>query len=111
MMNFIRQNKIVVIGLAVVLLSVGYYLFAMQDTSMPLSTVETTESPVTQELLATLANLRKIELNKSIFTDPVFVSLSDFGVVIPKEPTGRRNPFMPFTSVSQQNSSLKVVPH
>lgn len=110
-MNFIFQNKILAAGVLVILLSLGYYLFFMQDSSAPLTTVETTESPVTQELLATLANLRKIELNKSIFTDPVFVSLNDFGVVIPKEPIGRRNPFLPFTGVSQPNTSLKVVPH
>lgn len=83
----------------------------MQNSSEPLTTIETVESPVTQELLATLANLRKIELNKSIFTDPVFISLNDFGVVIPKEPLGRRNPFLPAAGASQPNTSLKVVPH
>jgi hypothetical protein len=110
MMNFIFQNKILAAGVLALLFGFGYYLFFMQDSSAPLTTVET-ESPVTQELLTTLANLRKIELNKSIFTDPVFVSLNDFGVVIPKEPIGRRNPFLPFTGVSQPNTSLKVVPH
>lgn len=54
-----------------------------------------TTSPVSQEILATLGNLRTIKLDNSIFSDPLFISLSDFGVNIPPAAAGRRNPFAP----------------
>jgi hypothetical protein len=48
--------------------------------------------------LVTLSNLRTIELDESIFQEPIFMSLSDFGVVIPPEAIGRRNPFAPISA-------------
>ncbi len=52
-------------------------------------------SPISQELLITLTTLNIITLDDSVFKDPAFISLSDFGVQIPTEPVGRRNPFAP----------------
>lgn len=48
-----------------------------------------------QTLLVTLAGLNTIHLDGDIFTDPVFISLTDFGVIITPQPAGRRNPFLP----------------
>ena len=42
-----------------------------------------------------IGNLRTIDLDNSLFKDPLFVSLSDFGVTIPPAAAGRRNPFAP----------------
>jgi hypothetical protein len=53
-------------------------------------------SRISRDLIVTLSNLNTIRLDDSIFTDPVFLSLSDFGVQIPLQPVGRRNPFAPF---------------
>lgn len=54
------------------------------------------DAVVGQDLLAALALLKTIQLDTSIFTDPIFKSLSDWGKAIPKQPVGRRNPFAPF---------------
>ena len=43
----------------------------------------------------TLQSIHSIKLDNSIFTDPVFVSLTDFGVTIPPENVGRPDPFVP----------------
>lgn len=48
-----------------------------------------------EDLLTALALLKTISLDTSVFTDPVFLSLSDWGKAIPPQPAGRRNPFAP----------------
>lgn len=47
------------------------------------------------DLLAALALLRTIQLDTSVFTDPIFKNLSDWGKKIAPQPAGRRNPFAP----------------
>lgn len=108
-MQFFKQNKLL-IGVAIVgLLGALYYFVFMGSTAAPVftETEVSDDTGVTQELLVTLSNLRSVELNGSIFTDPVFMSLTDFGVVIPQEPVGRRNPFMPYAGGGQTTSSIK----
>lgn len=99
MLAFITKNKVLVLGLGVVVLAMLYYLFFLsKPASAPLSTTADNESPVTRNLLVTLSNLHTIRLNGAIFADPVFVSLADFGVVIPTQSVGRRNPFAPMSA-------------
>lgn len=52
------------------------------------------------ELLLLLVNLKSITLDDSIFSDPAFRSLIDFGQELTQEPTGRQNPFAPVGSDS-----------
>ena len=47
------------------------------------------------DLLAALALLRTIQLDTSVFANPIFKSLSDWGKKIAPQPAGRRNPFAP----------------
>lgn len=82
----------VVGGLVLVL---GYYIWSSQGSSPLLSSSDEGTSAVSQELLMTLGKLRTIKLDTNIFSDPAFVSLTDFGVTIPPEAAGRRNPFAP----------------
>ena len=93
-MKFIHENKkyILIIFLAVA----GFWLYStyFAGGSEELLT-EQTVSPISQDILAVLSSLNTIRLDNSIFTDPVFTSLSDFGVTIPPENVGRRNPFAP----------------
>lgn len=94
-MQFIKDNKKYI--LFIVLAALGYWAYTLYSGgSAPeelLSSGE--ESPISQDLLVTLSSLHTIRLDAGIFTDPVFVSLSDFGVQIPAEAVGRRNPFAP----------------
>ena len=95
MMQFLNANKMPIFGLAAAgLLLWGYFVFFGEESG-PLLSSGATPSPVSQELLVTLSNLRTISLDETIFADPVFQSLNDFGVVIPPELIGRRNPFAP----------------
>lgn len=90
----ILKNKYVLEGLAgFAVLCLGFYLWTTSGSTPLLS--ESQASPVSQELIATLGKLHTITLDQTVFSDPVFVSLNDFGVTIPPEATGRRNPFAP----------------
>ena len=84
----------VVIGVVVAALGLMYYFYS-RGSSGELLTAESQTSPVSQEILAILGNLRTIRLDNSVFADPLFLSLSDFGVTIPPAAAGRRNPFAP----------------
>ena len=96
-MQFLKDNKLLAFGGAAVLIAaLVYFMFFSGDA--PNEAVVTTQNEtdnVSRELIITLSNLNTIRLDGSIFTDPVFLSLSDFGVQIPLQPVGRRNPFAP----------------
>src|SRR5579859_7997317 len=104
MMNFLNKNKMFIgVGLVLILGAIYYFMNFSGGSSAPALT-QSSDSVVSQDLLATLQNLHTIKLDNSIFTDPVFVSLTDFGVTIPPEPVGRPNPFVPITVFSGQSS-------
>jgi len=94
MLALIKKNM-VIIGIVIAAAGVLYYFYSSDSGGALLTSSEGTDSPVSQEILATLGNLRTIRLDNSIFSDPLFMSLSDFGVTIPPAAAGRRNPFAP----------------
>ena len=94
MKHLLKDTKLF-IGIGVILALVfGYYYFFCCPSAAPNISTNTT-SPVSQDLLVTLQNLHTITLDSGVFSDPVFVSLSDFGTTIPPQQTGRTNPFAP----------------
>lgn len=76
----------------VVVAALLYYWYSSGST--PLLS-DSSNSPASVEILRALEGLHTVTLDSTVFEDPVFNSLSDFGVVIPPEPVGRRNPFAP----------------
>ena len=104
MIEFIKSNKLLVATIILVVTGlVSYKIFFLStDAAPPLSsaTVDAASSPVSQNLLAVLANLRTIHLDNSIFSSQSFVSLTDFGTEIAKEPSGRDNPFAPYIGIA-----------
>ncbi|MDP4020989.1 MAG: hypothetical protein Q8P58_03045 [Candidatus Adlerbacteria bacterium] len=96
MMQFIKENKLLTFGGVVVILAAFVYFMFLSGPSEEVTVVTQDEtSNVSRELIITLSNLNTIRLDDSIFKDPVFLSLSDFGVQIPLQNVGRRNPFAP----------------
>ncbi len=93
-MDFLKKNKTTIGGAAIIIVLAYVYFtyFSGSSTSAPLTTVDTA---VSGDLLVTLKSLGTIKLDSSIFSNPVFVSLSDFGSAIPPQDAGRRNPFAP----------------
>lgn len=107
--DYLDKKTLIVFGL-LILAALGYFFYSFsgerQDgthiTALPLSSLDTT---LGRELLAALAELKSTKLDTSIFDDPVFESLKDFGVVIAPLPVGRRNPFAPFEGEEKAQKS------
>lgn len=100
-MGFILQHKILM-GVGVVVIAGGIW-FGLSSSSapQPLLATDAQTTVADQELVATLLELRAVSLNGTIFSDPVFLSLKDFGKEIIPEPVGRPNPFAPLPGVVQ----------
>jgi hypothetical protein len=107
MKDFFNKNKMLLGGIVVAVILVWVYFTYFSGSSEALLSETQSASPVSQELLVTLSNLHTLRLDETIFQDPVFVSLSDFGVTIPPETVGRRNPFAPYVG-SVGTSSIKA---
>jgi hypothetical protein len=96
-MQFIKKNMTVIIGVLVAAAAFYVYYAYFSGGSQPLLS-QPTESPASQSLLLTLTSLQSIKLDPALFSDPVFQSLTDFGVTIPPEASGRPDPFAPVGS-------------
>ena len=94
-MDFLKKNKTAIGGGALVVALLYVYLTYFNGSSAPLTETTVDQAAVSGSLLITLNSLHTIRLDNTVFSDPVFASLSDFGVSIPAQDAGRRNPFAP----------------
>ena len=101
---FEHIDKKVALGFGgVVLLLLGIFFYSLSGTgsqnSGPVSVLS--ESPLDatlgRDLLSALVKLQSTKLDTTVFSDPVFSSLKDFGIEIAAQPVGRHNPFAAFT--------------
>lgn len=107
-MDFLKKNKAAIGGgVALVLLLYVYLNYFSGGADATLSESSVT-SPLSADILVTLQSIHSITLDNAIFSDPVFISLSDFGVTIPAENVGRRNPFAPFTAGKTSTTTVKL---
>lgn len=97
------NKRVVIIATIIFVVLIGgfiYYLVTNKSSdTVVLTRVDTSPLDATlgRELLSTLARLKSTTIDKSIFDDPVFATLQDFGVTIASQPVGRRNPFAPLS--------------
>lgn len=97
-MEIFKKYKNIIIVVVIVVVAAIAYTFFLDKTSDDLLTSEvkgTEELALESDLLTILINLRSIKLDDSIFSNPAFISLRDFGQDIVPEPVGRENPFAP----------------
>ncbi len=94
-MQFLKNNKMYIFGILFAVVGLWAYMtyFAGSGSDATLSSGAT--SPLSPDVLVVLSSLHTIKLDAAIFTDPLFLSLSDYGVAIPPQSAGRRNPFAP----------------
>lgn len=100
MIDMIKNNKIAVVAVAVVIAGLAWYgsgLGSGATDGAVLTSDNPTGAQAAQEraVLDALLQLRTIELRGDVFSDPAFLSLRDFRSEIVPEPVGRRNPFAP----------------
>ncbi len=109
MLDIFVQNKLATLGLVVIIAAVSWYGLsgsgsAPQD-ALVTETFSTPESEADRDLVATLLQLRAVNLDGAILDDPAFQSLKDFGSQIVSEPVGRENPFAPLTGTQSATTS------
>lgn len=106
MLDLLKKNKII-IGILIVIIA-AFAWFGLSDqqptTSLLSNESRSSNSAADQEILRVLLDMRSIRLDSSIFENPAFASLRDFGRDIVPEPVGRTNPFAPVGST--QTSSV-----
>jgi hypothetical protein len=89
------QNVITV----VVVLIVGFIAYTMfftdKEEGVLIEETVSENSAADQDLIALLSELKSIELDEAVFSDPTFMSLQDFSQELVPEPVGRVNPFAP----------------
>ncbi len=102
MMSFFTKfKKWIGIGIAVVIAFFVYsYFFTGSPEPVLSSESSTSTQSIDQDLINLLLTLNAIKLDDSIFSDPAFQSLQDFGKDLVPEPVGRPNPFAPLGSIS-----------
>ncbi len=95
-MSNLLKNLLIALGLAIILF-IGYITFVRDDGSdaMVSESLSPEVRQETQQLLSTLQELKSINVEGRIFSDPLFLSLRDFRVELGTEPEGRSNPFAP----------------
>ena len=97
-MSNLLKNLLIALGLAI-LLFVGYTVVFKEDESLTgiesSGTFSVEAELETQRLLATSNELKLLNIDGSLFSDPLFASLRDFRVELGTEPSGRPNPFSP----------------
>lgn len=111
-MSLVRNKYILLCVAGVVLAGVIWYSFMRDKTPAPLLQTEdlTEASNVDSDIVAILLQLRAVSLSGTIFGDPAFMSLQDFGSEIIPEPIGRANPFAPLTGTGTTTAPVAPAP-
>lgn len=105
-MEALKRYKNIFIGAAVLgLIALAYFtLFkgtGSDDTLLLVgAVVQSPEDILRNELLESLRELRVLNLDEKIFSDPIFNSLTDFTVELSPQPVGRDNPFLPLSGAA-----------
>ncbi len=106
-MPFNTRNIIIFLGLAAIFTSIYVFFIRgpVEDDANLVSSSSTTEgapgvsstggqNPIAENFLSLLLNIKNIQLDDSIFSDPAFLSLRDSSIeLIPDANAGRPNPF------------------
>ena len=97
-----KYKNLLVIAVIIIVTFVAYSMFfagkGIDTDILTSSSISGVQSSANNEILLFLINLKSIQLNDSLFQDPFFKQLKDFGRDLILEPTGRRNPFSPVDS-------------
>lgn len=110
MLSIFKSKLMLMIGIGGVVALIIWYGFLRSAPDASLLTTEElgqSTSAVDSDVVATLLTLRTVSLTGSIFQDPTFQRLMDFGSEIMPEPVGRPNPFAPISPVGGATSTRR----
>lgn len=93
MIGFLSRNILFIILSGVIIAGGVWYTLRGENPSPTIVTTQTEGGSAEKEVVDTLLALRAVTLSGTIFSDPAFQTLKDFGVQIVPETVGRENPF------------------
>ncbi len=107
-----RNQLLLFVFAGIAIAGVVWYSFLRDrgDTTLIQTTDFTEAGMADRDVVNTLLQLREVSLSGTIFQDPAFVSLQDFGRQIVPEPVGRQNPFAPLGAVVATSSGTTTRP-
>jgi len=112
MERFLTKKNIIVGVSVIVLLFLVFALFRPKsDAETPaiiMIEAGSVDLILGRELLKTLADLKSTNLDITFLSNPLFTGLHDFGVIIERQPVGRRNPFDAFEKTSSTKRPATV---
>jgi len=92
-----KTTIIVIIG--IIVLTFAYFFMkggsVVDDSALLQGDVSVISDNSGAQVLALLNQINAIEINSTIFDSPVYKTLRDFSVFIPRQNVGRPNPFEP----------------
>lgn len=89
----ILKNLVVLIGLVLVA-GLGYYLYTTKGSfGLDASTDNLQVEAESAELLRKIDSIKRINIERGVFSDPRFTNLRSFATPVPVYPVGRDNPF------------------
>lgn len=105
-----KKSLLLMLGVGVAIAGVVWFSF-MRDRT-PTALLQTEEigavNAIDSDVVPVLLQLRAVSLSGTIFTDPAFVQLRDFGSQITPEPVGRPNPFAPVQSATSTGTAPRT---
>jgi hypothetical protein len=113
LMEMLKKYKILLIVSGVI--AVGAIAFSQfsgsavpTESLLVANPVADPNERVREELLRLLSELRTLDFDDTIFSDPRFRSLTDFSQEIRPQPVGRKNPFLPIGADAVASEVTKV---
>lgn len=105
-----KYRKIIIFVLVVVLGFVIYTIFLKPQTEEALLKSSGPEEidVAGQEIIDTLSNIESIELDNSVFNDPLYLKLRDDSKEILDEDLRRENPFAPIEAQGDQDVDIDL---
>lgn len=91
----ILKNLFVILGLLLVA-GLGYYIYSSQGSLSPMTNDQDLNLEAeSADLIRKIDSIKRITIERSLFSDPRFTNLRSFATPVPVYPVGRDNPFRP----------------
>lgn len=98
------KKSIISIIVIICAVAIGYFFYTGNKAPAIDSLLQTQATPeanaASSRIMNLLNQISMLEIDKSIFSNAVYMSLVDYSVEIPSVPVGRQNPFAPIPGAS-----------
>lgn len=93
-MEFFHKNQKMILGIVLIVAVFYFYtIFFKTDGLAVVTPQDLTAQQVGASVLELSSKLKKVDLDQSLFTQPLYKKLVDFSAPIPDQQPGRSNPF------------------